>query len=455
MLAVSAWSVEGAAAPMQPTAGAPAGGIAAARGLVRKGEFEAALTILGPLVAGETANANTLFLYGLAALEAAQRPGVEQARRGALLDEAIAAFRGMLVRDPGLVRVRLELGRAFFLKGEDTLARRHFERVLAGNPPAAVALNVNRFFALMRARKRWSVRLGMALAPDTNIGSGSDERIIYIHGLPFRRDQEDLKTSGVGISAWLGGEYQYPLGESGTGSGASLWRLRAGGDLSRREYRGSRFDRLNVAAHLGPRWLIGRASEASLLVSARHEWRGSGLEEPSHLDIGIRVEGRHRVGRRATLDARLSRYERRYDANPDLDGPITDVSFGASFVASPTLRLDGSMGWGCERTEIVRFRHSRRWLRAGATAVLPRGFTLGGSATLRWTDYKGNWFPFTLDGSARGDVTRSLRVFAHNRALTLQGFSPQVSVVSEVRTSNAQLHGYQRTSGELRFVRLF
>ena len=85
----------------------------------------------------------------------------------------------MLVGRPSLLRVRLELGRAFFLKGEDRLARRHFEQVLAGKPPAAVALNVNRFLNQIRARKRWSVRVGAALAPDSNIGAGSDERTIY------------------------------------------------------------------------------------------------------------------------------------------------------------------------------------------------------------------------------------------------------------------------------------
>lgn len=58
----------------------------------------------------------------------------------------------MPVRRADLVRVRLELGRAFFLKGEDTPARRHFEQVLAGKPPAAVALNVNHFLNRIRAR---------------------------------------------------------------------------------------------------------------------------------------------------------------------------------------------------------------------------------------------------------------------------------------------------------------
>ena len=197
-----------------------------------------------------------------------------------MLDKAIAAFRAMLVAKPELVRVRLELARAFFLKDEDRLARRHFELVLAGKPPAGVALNVNRFLNQMRARKRWSLRLGAAVAPDTNIGAGSDERIIYIDFagqlLPFRRDQEELTTSGIGVSAWLGGEYQYPLGESGTGSGASPWRLRAGGNLSRKEYRESQFDQMTLTGHVGPRWLIGRGSEASLLLSGLHQWTGRG-----------------------------------------------------------------------------------------------------------------------------------------------------------------------------------
>ena len=44
---------------------------------------------------------------------------------------------------------------------------------------------------------------------------------------------------------------------------------------------------------------------------------------------------------------------------------------------------------------------------------------------------------------------------AFNRGFTIGGFSPQVSLVHETRTSNAQLHDYERTFGELRFVRLF
>ena len=128
---------------------------------------------------------SALFEEGAAAIRQAARQ-TDEDRRDELLDKAIAAFRKMLVANPSLVRVRLELARAFFLKEEDSLARRHFEIVLAGKPPAAVALNVNRFLNIMRARKRWSVRLGAALAPDSNLSGNTGEKTILIDVLGQR-----------------------------------------------------------------------------------------------------------------------------------------------------------------------------------------------------------------------------------------------------------------------------
>ncbi len=418
---------------------------AAARALINRGRYDEALAILRPLAERNgTAGTNARFLTGLAAIGAAQKPDAEEDARNRLLDEAIDAFRAILVDRPDLVRVRLELARAFFLKREDKLAARHFQQVFAGSPPAPVVLNVNRFLAQIRARKRWSLHVGFALAPDTNIGAGSDEEIIYIHGLPFRRDAQELTTSGIGLSAWAGGEYQQPL--------ADRWRLRAGGDVAIREYKESRFDRTTIAGHLGPRWLIDRNTEASALASARKHWIGG---EPDHQDLGLRLEARHRLDRRTTASLRTSWHERSYDRQEHLDGPTADISLAGRHALTPTVLADASFGWGYEKPETERYRHKRYWLQAGVTVDLPGGFTVGGSGTLRWANYEGNWFPFTTTGASRNDITRSLRLSAYNRAFSFEGFSPQVSLVREDRTSNAQLYGYERTSGELRFVRLF
>ena len=171
----------------------------------------------------------------------------------------------------------------------------------------------------------------------------------------------------------------------------------------------------------------------------------------------MRVEGRHRLTRRTVLTARVGRAERRFDDDDDRqrNGPILDISLGAGWVASPTLRLDAGIGWARERPEREQWRNSRLWGQVGASVALPWGFTVGGSGRLAWTDWEGGWFPFTEAGEPRRDLTRTIRLFAHNRAFTVEGFSPQISVTQEQRTTNAQAHDFKRTSGELRFVRLF
>ena len=429
----------------------PDAGAEKARALFDGGRPDQALDVLRPLVRNHPGRTNIRFLLGLAATEASRMPGVSEADRNALLDEAIATLLAILVDRPELVRVRLELARAFFYKGEDTLARGHFERVLAGEVPEAVKVNVQRFLVQIRARRRWTMYVGGALLPDSNIGSGSDEETIYINfagvELPFDfNPTEEQTTSGVGASLWAGGEYQHPLGER--------LRLRTGADLARREYSGSRFDSTNLSVHAGPRWLVDRRTEASVLASARRRWAGTSIE---HDAVGARIEARRRLAPRVSANARASWHQRDYRSSEDLDGPLVDVSLGGIWTISPILRANSSIGYSQERPSRLNRRNQSRTLRAGLTAALPWGLNAGANAQFRWTDYEGFERPphHTRDGSSREDRTRSLSFSLHKRDLTLYGFSPQLVVTHETRDSNAQLISYNRTHGELRFVRQF
>ena len=450
LLALPAWGAddEPAAepAPPAPAATPAAASKAEAKALIDAGRFAEAFVLLHPLIQEGPVAGNTLFLYGLAAVGASQQPGLAEEDRDALLDAAIPAFRTMLVNQPGLVRVRLELARAFFLKGEEELAKRHFELVLAGGVPPPVVANVQRFLTQIRGRERWRFNLGFALAPDSNIGASSDERIIYILGLPFRRDAQELTTSGIGVSLSGGAEYQVPVGEQ--------MRLRAGGQFTRREYEGSRFDQFFLAAHLGPRWLVDRDTDLSLLASARQRWLGTA---PDNRALGARFEVGHRVSRSVTVSGQASWHGRRYrtPARSHLDGPVMDASLSGTWVVTPTVRADLSLGYGRERPRLERDRNESRWLGAAVDVILPLGFTVGGGGDVRWTDYGRGWFPQVPDGGAREDRTHSLRASVHNRAFTVFGFSPELVVVREDRATNAQLHDYERTRGELRFVQQF
>ena len=422
--------------------------VQAARGLIKQRRYIEAFKILRPIAKksqGRADRTDVLFLFSLSAIEASRRLPPDRAKEKlALLDEAIAALRAILIEKPALVRVRLELARAFFYKREDDLSRRHFDRVLAGKPPKAMVSNINRFLRIMRARRRWSAHFGFSIAPDTNIGAVSDSEIIYIYDLPFRRNEFEGESSGLGFVFWGGWEYQHPLGER--------LRMRLGADISRREYEGSRFDQMTISLHAGPRWWMTPNTEMSLLASARQR-RSGGLIH-SH-EFGGRFELEHRLTRRIRLSGRASWHERDYEISKHFDGPQLDLALVGSWVLTPTLQIRGALGYAAEDPESRIWRNRSRWGRLGASIALPFGFTVGGNAELRTTDYQGNWHPYVADGSSREDEVRIFSASIFNRGFTIFGFSPQLIVVNEKRESNAQLYDYKRTRAELRFVRQF
>ena len=171
-----------------------------ARTLYSTGRFEQALGILGSLDADHPDRTDVLFLTGMAAIGAAQGREDEDEQE-LLLDGAIAAFRDILIARPDLVRVRLELARAFFLKGDDDLAREHFERVLAGRPHPVVVANVQRFPRPDPGPQALELPAPVSrLRPDSNLGATSEDDVIYIYDLPFKRDGDTDARSGIGAN---------------------------------------------------------------------------------------------------------------------------------------------------------------------------------------------------------------------------------------------------------------
>ena len=416
-----------------------------ARAFVEGNRFAEALEILRPLAPDHPDQTDVRFLLGLAASRGSQERGLEDEQRLALLDEAIAAFRSILIRRPGLVRVRLELALAFYLKEEDGLARDHFERTLVGQPPEILVAKINRFLTVMRARRRWNAYFGFSVAPDTNINAASDAEFIYIQGLPFRRGQTGRASSDIGVVGWGGGEYQYPLAER--------WRLRTGININHREYKGSRFDQTFISGYVGPRWLLSRTTEVSLLATASQRWwGGSSLS----YDYGARLEVVHRLFAGLRLSGRALWSDRKYRERQEfLDGPLMVFSLGATYVPFPIMSVNLLVGYQQQEAISQPWSNAGYWTRVGTNVALPWGFTVGLSAEFRWTDYEGNWFPFTVDGSTREDRTRILQATLLNRAITVYGFSPQIAFSNQVRESNAQLYDFKRNLVEMRWVRQF
>ena len=391
-----------------------------------------------------------LFEIGMAALAEAEQTG-DEAERRLLYDKAIAAFRAILVNRPDLVRVRLELARAFFLKSQDGLARRHFEAVLAGGVPPPVAANIYRFLAVMQAHKRWTGYFGAAVAPDSNLNAASESEIIYIDTtfgrLPFTRQGDFGARSGLGVSVWGGGEYRQRQ------PGSERLKLRLGADTALREYPGGDFDQFFLAAHGGPLWRLGPRTELSLLATAQRQWLGS---HPYADEFGARLE----LDRRLTpgIWARgTAAYRRRDHLTRDfLDGPVVDLTAGFAWTPAPVLRVNMTVGYTRDHAALEPWRNLSRWVRVGTSLALPLGFTLGTGVQAQRVSYDGaGGVHLTLDGRPRRDRIRSFTLSVLNRAVTLFGFSPLLALIHDVRLTNAQAQDFDRNRAELRFVRQF
>ncbi len=419
-------------------------GVVEAQVLVREGVFDQALDVLRPLAQVHPKHTHILFLRGLAAIGLAIRPETGDDDRDALLDEAVASLHTILIDRPDLVRVRLELARAFFLQEEDDLAREQFDLVLAGQLPDPVVANVRKFLIRIRTRRRWTGYFGFSLAPDTNINAASDAEIIYIGTKPFRRSADSKSSSDIGVVSWGGGQYQYPV--------ADRWRLRTGFDLNHREYQGGQFDQTFAGVYAGPRWLFSRTTEMSLLATASRRWWGG---SSFNYDFGARLEVQHRVLPGLWASGRASWQDRKYQQQTFLEGPLMVVSLSASYALFPTVRVNALVGYQQQDTKVHRWTNAGYWTRVGTSVALPWGFTVGASGEFRWTDYEGQWGPFVRDNSAREDRTRILQASLLNRAITVYGFSPQLLFSNQVRESNAQQFDFKRNLVEMRWVRQF
>ena len=219
-----------------PDATEAAAAEAAAGALVGAGRFEEAIVALRPLLEQETIEPNALFLYGLASLEASQRPDRPDEEREVLLDEAIAAFHVMLVQRPDLVRVRLELApRELVLPLEEERARQRWIGTLpdsrelgarlevARRLTARVTVHANASWHDRRYRMRehlngpvWdaSLRGSWVVTPTVraNLSAG------YAQERPERaRERNESRWLGAGVTVAL------PLGFTVGGGGEMRW----------------------------------------------------------------------------------------------------------------------------------------------------------------------------------------------------------------------------------------
>ena len=387
---------------------------------------------------------DTLFLLGITLVEHSYNPSLEEEDREEFVGEAVSIFEGMLTKEPGAHRIHLELARAYFLQGEDSLAKDHFKKVLKDEPPSEVEKKVDYFLSRIKTRRPWHLTMNVGMIYDDNINKTTEQDTIYIFGLPFRYLNAKEAESGRGAILKLNGEYQHKIERN-----RLYWRVGGRGEWFNYE-NSNDYDQVIAEGYTGPRWLINRKNEVSLLAVFRRDNVGDDL---GHKESELRLETTHRQDFAPGLvfNTQISTFHKEYHQGAKQDGKRYKGRM--SFKMNPSVRARVKLEREYNNPETGNKNQFVQSTEMGVTLDLPLGggMVLDLSREGRKIKHEGGWFPYVSDGSPRRDKVRSLRWSLRHQDLKVFGFRPELYGGKEKQTSNAQLFDYTRTFVGLNF----
>lgn len=193
------------------------------RALLEKGKAKDAYQA-GKAHPDQLGNTEFDFFFGIAAIDAGHSA------------EGVLALERYVLNVPGDARARLELGRGYFMEGDDARARDEFSAVLALNPPASVKAAIQRYLEALREREgRYkttaSAYLEAGLGYDDNVNSGvaGSDIVLPLLGLVQVIDA-GVKRGDVFSHLAVGGQIARPIapGVSLFGSAQADTRMHQG-----------------------------------------------------------------------------------------------------------------------------------------------------------------------------------------------------------------------------------
>ncbi len=420
-----------------------------ARQYFNAGQFSGTLNILSQKPYPPAFRNDVRFLIGLSSLELAIRESDETLSE-ALLAQGVTYFHSLLVIDPSLVRVRLELARTFFFQEKDRLAKENFERVLAGNPPQSVQDNINIFLQKIKARRRLRLATGVSVIRDSNYNNQASDKTILFSPfgpagptLPFIANTPEPK-SGFGVSLTGRADYRHPISEN--------LNARASVSVQRSELPGKDFDQSSLDFSLGPEYQFSPTTDISLLGVA-------GLDRQRDVTsqrLGVRIQTSHILGPRTRMDLRFGTYERSYRDRDlsHLDSKENEGGVNLTYRLSPTMTLDGGVSLSTSNPN-ASDRNDRRTLQGtmGVISLLKNGLTLGLSGSVARTKHnRDSSLPPFEPVSVRNTT---LQATLHHRDFTLFGFSPELILTMKDSDSSEQASDVKGNQVNFNFVRQF
>jgi hypothetical protein len=402
--------------------------VEAASLLMRAGKLDDARKVLLALEKARPDDSEVLFLLGLIAVQQKD------------YDAAIRLFRRILVREPGVARVRLELARAFFLNKDWDNAERQFRFARSSDLPAGAIANIDQYLFAIRRLRRWSVNAQVAVAPDTNLNAGPDITELQIFGLPFQLSDQTRRKSGVGAALDLGGEWDQPLGQR--------TRLDLGAAFHGLVYPDSEFDDLSLSAFAGPAFLA-RKWEIGPRLTAFRRWYGRSVYNQG---LGGVLQGTYYVTPRFGVGASVGAQTVSFPQLTQQNGVAVSGGLNAYFTPNPFTLLSANAALSRQNAEIPAYAYTAGQVALGYSRDLRGGLSISLTPSLTLTRYDA---PLAAFGVSRRDAQWTLEIAALDRRIDWYGFTPRVSYAFTHDASNVALYSFDRSRFEFGVTRVF
>lgn len=354
-------------------------------------------------------------------------------------DTAIEAFHQILDRAPALSRVRLELARAFFLKGDDDAAEHHFLLAEADGLPPSVQENVEHFLGEIRKRRSFHVEVTTGIASDSNVNRATSASTVMLWGLPFALDAKAQRHSGVGVTIAAGGNWQADLRSD------LRWLFAA--EDAEVDFPDYHFDDRTVSVLSGPRFLIDDTTEISAAAIASRRWYG---HQALDWGVGGRVGGQTAIDANLLVNAVAESQLVTYDDFPPMDGPRFSLGASVIYGVDSVSTIKTELSVLREQTKAAVFSDWQYGVGLTYFCDLPWGFfgDIGTKASMARYDSLMPGFGATVH---YGNVAS--KVGLANRHVDFLGFSPKVSYVHTDQISRFALYDYSRDQVMIEFTR--
>jgi tetratricopeptide (TPR) repeat protein len=396
--------------------------------LIQKGDYAGARKLLLTLEKTKYKPNEVQFLLGM--LDVQDRAYASAIRR----------FRRILVSEPGVVRVRLELARAFFAKGDYQNAERQFRLARAGKLPKAAIANIDSYLNAIRRLRRYSYNFSVAIAPDTNLNAGPALESVTLYGLPFQLSAQAKQQSGVGLAVDMGGEWAAPV--------TSTLKLRLGAQLDRSQYDETAFDDMSISVHAGPRLTL-RRWDFNWLVTGADRWFG---DRPYSTTVGTGVDATYYLSSRTGLSMGVNYNHVDYPYYAFQTGPVVSAAWGVFHALSTVSILSATAVLSRTAANDAGFSNWAQQVGVTYSYNLRGGITLSASPSYTRAAYDA---PIPAFGVKRMDNLFIVQISVLDRALDFRGFTPRVTYSFSRNDSNVPIYSFTRNRIEMGVTRFF